>query len=304
MRALTPADDDLHAPVSDDPFWTETAWFAFAVPELKLAGHFYPVFRTNQNICSSGMYVWDDRSTYAHDALYCHTYWHLPMPETLTQLRLPSGLSYDVIEPLKKYRVRFSAEGFSADLVYTGLFEPILSPKGDHLDQPCHFEGWIELAGDRIDVNGFEMRDKSWHLRSDKPLKLPPDIANGAYAYGAREDFAFLVRLSGGGETLSTVQGGWVWRDGVVSPLQSGSRTVARSGTGVGDVVELEGTDEMGRTFRARGTTVSHFGYQATPAILAYLRGTEWDVEGGYAWGEDQEWDAARPPLRLAPRPR
>ena len=39
-------DDEFHPPTNDDPFWSETAWFAFSVPERKLAGWTYPFFRT------------------------------------------------------------------------------------------------------------------------------------------------------------------------------------------------------------------------------------------------------------------
>ena len=36
-------DDEFHPPTNDDPFWSETAWFAFSVPERKLAGLDLPV---------------------------------------------------------------------------------------------------------------------------------------------------------------------------------------------------------------------------------------------------------------------
>ena len=51
---VTAVDDDLHSPTNDDPFWTETLWLAFAVPERRITGAIYPVFRTNQGVCSLG----------------------------------------------------------------------------------------------------------------------------------------------------------------------------------------------------------------------------------------------------------
>ena len=45
-------DDLFHPPTSDDPFWTETCWFTFAVPERKLSGQLYPFFRANQGVTS------------------------------------------------------------------------------------------------------------------------------------------------------------------------------------------------------------------------------------------------------------
>jgi hypothetical protein len=54
------ADDSFHPPTNDDAFWSETAWFAFSVPERKLAGWTYPFFRPNQGICSAAVFLWDD----------------------------------------------------------------------------------------------------------------------------------------------------------------------------------------------------------------------------------------------------
>ena len=58
--AASHPDDELHPPTSDDPFWGETSWWAFSVPERKLAAWFYPLMRTNQDVCSAAVFVWDD----------------------------------------------------------------------------------------------------------------------------------------------------------------------------------------------------------------------------------------------------
>ncbi len=38
-------DDEFHPPDRSDPYWTETCWFTFTVPERRLSGQFYPFFR-------------------------------------------------------------------------------------------------------------------------------------------------------------------------------------------------------------------------------------------------------------------
>ena len=43
-------DDELHAPTTDDPAWSETCWFTFTVPERKLSGQFYPYFLANLGV--------------------------------------------------------------------------------------------------------------------------------------------------------------------------------------------------------------------------------------------------------------
>ena len=74
-------DDEFHPPTNDDPFWSETAWFAFSVPERKLAGWTYPFFRTNQGMCSAAVFVWDDRGDSPFDCRYYKQFWHLPVPD-------------------------------------------------------------------------------------------------------------------------------------------------------------------------------------------------------------------------------
>ena len=58
---VTAADDEFHLPTNDDPFWTETCWFTFTVPERKLSGQLYPFFRHNQHVTAAGVYFWDDQ---------------------------------------------------------------------------------------------------------------------------------------------------------------------------------------------------------------------------------------------------
>lgn len=65
-------DDQFHPPTTDDPFWTETCWFTFAVPERKLSGQLYPFFRKNQGVASGACVLWDDSGHQLHDCLY-HT---------------------------------------------------------------------------------------------------------------------------------------------------------------------------------------------------------------------------------------
>lgn len=57
---LEPEDDAFH-PRTDDRWWTETWWNAWFVPERKMIGYFYPVFRHNIGVQFGGVVVYDDR---------------------------------------------------------------------------------------------------------------------------------------------------------------------------------------------------------------------------------------------------
>ena len=60
---LVPEDDRFHPPETDDPWWTETVWFAWNVPERNLLGYFYPAFRANIGVQFGGVLVVDDTAT-------------------------------------------------------------------------------------------------------------------------------------------------------------------------------------------------------------------------------------------------
>ena len=83
-------DDRFHPPSSDDPYWTETCWFTFAVPERKLSAQLYPFFRPNQGVTSCGAFVWDDGASERWRCLYSKNLWHVPLPADadLTDLEL------------------------------------------------------------------------------------------------------------------------------------------------------------------------------------------------------------------------
>ena len=57
---LTTADDDLH-PRNNDPWWTETVWFAWMVPERNLLGYYYLMMRPNLGIQAGGAVLREDR---------------------------------------------------------------------------------------------------------------------------------------------------------------------------------------------------------------------------------------------------
>jgi hypothetical protein len=287
---LTPADDTLHPPTSDDIFWTETAWFAFAIPERRLTGCIYPLFRPNQNICSAGVYVWDDSGEGAHEILYAQNFWHLPLPEDLRHMELPSGLAYEVLEPLHRYRVSYrDGNELALNLVYEGLIPPHPTERGgvvSHLDHPCRVTGTLRLGDEELAVDCLEMRDKSWGIRPD--FRWIMGTTRAAYTYGlASADSAFLALSASpdGGE--GTVMSGVLVRDGELAPLVSGIRR-ADLERGRPTKVVVEATDARGRSFRAEGRCVNRFAFQSSPGLFAWMSGTEWDLDGQPAWGEDQ----------------
>ena len=294
IQFASPVDDGMHVPSSPDLFFTETLWHAFAVPERNITGAIYPVFRPNQKICSAGVYLWDDSAEADHEILYSHNYWHLPLPETDPGFTLINGLQYEVIEPGRVFRMRYDSPELQLDLTYTGLTLPILNPKNDHLDQPSHITGHLVLNGERIEVDCYEMRDKSWQLRADNKLDFPPEYSNGSYTYGMNADTAFLARTAGSESNFTNMHGGWFLRDGVVARLVSGQREVEREPGRPPSRIRIACTDELGRSFVATGRSFNRYAFRASPGVLAWMSGMAWEIEGARATGEDQEYSTDR----------
>ena len=67
-------------PTSDDPWWQETAWFTFVVPERRLTCYVYPWVKANQGILGGGVMVWDDRGRHPWDAVHWDYQWTYPYP--------------------------------------------------------------------------------------------------------------------------------------------------------------------------------------------------------------------------------
>src|SRR5262249_56231549 len=72
---VTHPDDRFHPPSSDDPYWTETCWFTFAVPERRLSGQLYPFFRPNQRVAAGGAYFWDESGSSVSSCRYAKNFW-------------------------------------------------------------------------------------------------------------------------------------------------------------------------------------------------------------------------------------
>ncbi len=288
MSALTAADDCLHAPASDDPLWTETSWYGFAVPERKLAGMIYPLFRRNQGVCSISVQVWDAGAHEPWAVPYSRTQWHVPIPALdLTNFEA-AGLRYTCLEPLTRYRVQYDdPPALSLDLEYQGLIAPhvaLLAGGHGHVDQPCRVLGSLRLHGEEIPVDGLEMRDRSWHVRDDRRS------TRASYSYALGEGLeSFLAMGIEAGDVCKLV-GGFLLRGGEKADLVSGERRVLERRDRYPLRVSIEAEDRLGRSLRAEGRTLSRLASQATPGMFAWMSLCEWRLEGGsVCHGEDQD---------------
>jgi hypothetical protein len=287
MSNVTNVDDSFHPAVSDDPFWTETSWYAFAIPERRMAGTIYPLFRPNLGVCSVAVYLWDDRSESPWAVPYGRFLWHVPMPDSdLTDISV-AGLSYSCEEPLKRYRVRYEDPPLlEMDLVYEGLIPPHGSGIADgrgHFDQPCKVTGLVNLHGEQLRVDCLEMRDRSWHVREDTRT------VRASYSYGiasASDSFLAIGRCSG---EECPIVAGYLMMEGEKADLVSGRRRVLERHSGWPARVAVEVEDRLGRRMETEGQCLNRLANQATPGMFAWMSLTEWEFGSGGTYGEDQD---------------
>lgn len=294
MSVATHPDDEFHPPTTDDPYWTETCWFTFAVPERRLSGQLYPFFQTNQGVCAAGAYVWDDTASHLWNVRYAKNFWHLPIPERpLSDMLLPNGIRYRTVEPQHRYELAYDdpdGDDLHIALSYTSVARP--NYLGDsHLDQPGRYQGVVVLDGEEITVDAYGFRDRSWGPRS----QFGPGYGPGGYSYAtAGEGHGFHTITMDFGQGYNSIHG-YHMRDGEWSKLASATRTVAaRDGEGFPVEVQVTGTDEAGRSFQARGRCLNHIALHLNPNLFTVNSLTEWDLDGVRCFGEDHDnWSAA-----------
>lgn len=287
-------DDEFHPAEVDDPYWTETCWWTFAVPERRLSGQLYPFFRPNQKVCAAAAYVWDETADQPWNVRYAKNFWHLPMPDQpLTDIALPNGIRYRCLEPQHRYELSYDdpdGDDLKIRLTYTSVARPnYLGPS--HLDQPGRYTGTIVLEGEEIAVDSFGFRDRSWGVRS----QFGAGFGAGGYSYATvGEGHGFHTITMDFGQGYNSIHG-YYMRDGEWAKLASATRVVPeRDAKGFPSVVEISGADETGREFRATGRCLNHIALHLNPNLFTVNSLTEWELDGVGCYGEDHDnWSAA-----------
>lgn len=295
-------DDEFHPPTSADPYWTETCWFTFTVPERRISGQFYPFFQPNQGVTSGAVYFWDESGSQPSDCLYGKNFWHLPIPDQpLSDITVPNGIHYRCTQAQQRYEIEFDdpdGDDISARLTFEAVAPPNYLGTS-HLDQPGRLTGTIQLYGEQIPVDSYGFRDRSWGPRSQFGVGLHgTPVLRGGYSYATaspRDGFhAITMDFSGGTDGDCYGIHGYLLRDGKWSKLRTAIREVIeRDAEGMPLRVRIDGEDEIGRTWHAEGRTLNRFRVFLNPNLYTVNCLTEWTFDGITAYGEDHDnWSA------------
>jgi len=294
-------DDRFHPPTSDSPYWSETCWFTFAVPERRLSGQVYPFFQPNQGVYSAGVYLWDDCGHEPHTIVFGKNFWHLPIPaQDLDDIQLANGVSIRCTEALRRYELKYrdpDADEVAIDLEFTAICAPNYL-QGGHYEQAGRYHGTIRIDSEVIPVDSYGMRDRSWSVRSQFGADIHGTGAvRGGYSYATADaTHAFhMISMAFVADECVGIHGYYL-RDGQFARLAGGKRTVlARDPATRAPVhVLIEARDELGRELRAEGRCLNRIGLHLNPNLFTWNCLTEWRFDGCTAFGEDHDnWTAA-----------
>ena len=297
MPRLT-VDDGFHVPTTLDHHWTETNWFALVIPDRKITIQLYPFFQTNLDVCSVGVYIWDDTGDQWWNCRYAKNFWHLPFPrQPLHELRLPNGLRYKTLESLQKYAIGFDCpdgEDVHLDVIWEGIVPANRSDRGNHLDQPGRITGTLVLDGETIEVDGVGFRDRTWSPRSQFGQGVGPQMPSVGYTWGSSrtsDDGFFLLSRNLDEEFLEYgLLDGILFRGGVSAKLAEARRTILeRDLDGCPVAMRIDLTDVEGRTAQIEGTNVNRFVVNLYPSLLVWECQTHWAMDGIDLVGEDED---------------
>ncbi len=281
----------------DNPYWNESVWFSFSIPERKIHGLIQYYFRPNMGMLNGGPAMWEPGQNFSWNCLY-YNWAHLqalPPGQKKFDMKALNSLQCKVLEPLKRYAIRYDYEDFEMDLTWEAIGPMHELKTGDagqqatarfHIEQPGRMRGMIRRDGADYPIDCFSMRDTSYGAREYASL------ASGGYFWGIADRSAFHAIAMGEGREQRVI-GGFIWKDGEMSSLVAGHRRVVGFGRYGPSHVVFEATDKLGRRIRADGFIEEGLiwtGYTDHTVVWSLVR---WEWDGTTHWGDNQEFCSA-----------
>jgi hypothetical protein len=289
----------------DNPYWNESVWFSFSIPERRIHGMVQYYFRPNMGMLNGGPNMWDAENHFQWNCL--HYQWsHLQaMPEGAQKfdMKARNSLSCRMVEPLKRYKIDYDKDGLEMDLTWDAIGPCHELHTGDpgqqatarfHIEQPGRMKGMIRRHGEEFPIDCFSMRDTSYGAREYESL------ACGGYFWGIAADSSFHALCMGEGREAKCI-GGYIMKDGEMASIVSGKREVVDYGEFGPSRVAFEATDTLGRMMQTAGIIdpgLIFTGYTDHTVVWSLAK---WDWDGVTHWGDNQEFSPAER-LRLIAR--
>lgn len=326
--AFRPEDDCYHQ-LSDDPYETETNWWSFNIPARKIGCWIHTPYYPNRNTATWRIFVWDERGWDPTRMAYYKKVEEVPMAENpdLREITFPGGgYSLKMLEPGMKYHLQYADpdRNFALDFVFTGAHPPRRFEPGEppfintpHYDQLGKVEGIMTLEGERITIDSWSVRDRTWGPRGGpyaqsrkqsystdldrvrepggprwREIERERGRGRIQYIFGHADGnsgfLGFVRPQDGSADGWSPMNGGYLLREGTYGNLDGRKcrmRAFRDPKTGWASHMQVELTDDLGRDMEIDGFAVSRMseaGYGTNQLF-------RWDFDGKIGWGEDQD---------------
>ena len=323
------AEDDRYHTLDANPFNLETNWWCFNIPERRIGCWVHAAYYPNKDQVRWRIFVWDDKGADpARAAYYKNVEAEMPKDPDLRDITFPQGgYSLKTLRPTMDYHVGYSDKerGFGLDFEHLSVHPPHRFTPGEppavhnpHFDQLGRIRGVLTLQGEKIPIDCWSVRDRTWgpregaHASSQKPEYLRGEYkvrdpggprwreverergrGRIQYIFGHADDqtgfLSFVRPQDGDARGWSPMNMGWLLKDGKFVRLdktKSKMKTWRNVDTGFGEHMEVTLLDREGRAMEAEGHAVSYFCETGAGATAALFR---WEFDGKTGWGEDQD---------------
>lgn len=292
----------------DAPYnWCETNYFSFAVPEHCIFSSIYLLTRPKLGVTMSDVLI-QDRINPAWEAqAYADNQQHLVCPESLLNYSLSNGVSLEVVEPLKHYRLAYQGiDDTEIELDFHALMDPfdMNDPEMDptaaarigagwggaawsgHYEITCHITGRLRLRGTEYRVDCIDTLDRSWGPRKER------ENNNATWVHGSFGKeltiHAFLSLDPARHQDFGSLVSGYVLKNGKVSGLVSAEGEVERRGT-LPMSSHLRVTDQQGETYGLTAGAISGCVWAPYPSMVYSQSFMRWNHKGIVGYGLQQD---------------
>lgn len=291
-EVFAPSDDGPHDP-GNEFYFNETYWFSFFAPERGLGGWLYSGIRPNAGVTAGGCWIWDSNGTDPWELPFFEQFnWLKPPAEAdARHIVLPNGNTVTTIEPGLKYDLTFDdRDRLTVQLRFDAVEHPVPLrpgtppyPKAAHYDQTGHVSGHLLLDGDRIEIDCYAMRDRSWGPRRERGYRPM------AYTWLADAGTSLLTYSTPERDGTDSIYAGYLRVDGAVSYVAQGTRRVRRDPDKhwLTDV-SLDLVDNVGRSLAVQGTVISRMILPTATSVCVNSL-IEFTLDGNTIHGEDQD---------------
>jgi len=281
----------------------ETSYFGFSIPEEGINAEIYHWYHPKLNMSHGGVCIYQGSKPLQTAAEYFDWRSFMPMPENTVDCLQASGVRVDMLEPNKRFRVRYedAARETKFDFEATAIMPLPVRGNGGHFTQGMRTRGQLRLRGRDYKIDGYFTRDRSWgDPRPEKPLPIPAFVWNvgvfdDSLAFHSaafdtpkyHPDWAKTFPAVKAGENHLW---GYIWKHGRLIGIKSVDQRTEHGPDGlVPRGIQLRIEDAEGNVHEIKGTVISCCPLNPWDNMTTYFCLTRWECDGKVGYGDLQD---------------